>query len=108
MIASSAIDLRRYRASAAAYLQDGLPPEPQWASVRKSTCHRTSSRPRSTYLAEQGARDFYEGDLAKSVAADVQGAGGALSASDLAAFARICASRCRFPIAAARSMRRRN
>src|SRR5262249_24282961 len=39
-----------------------------------------------SYLAEQGADDFYQGDLAKSVAADVQGAGGALSASDLAAY----------------------
>src|SRR5471032_617247 len=30
MIASSAADLRRYPASAAAYLKDGLPPSPQW------------------------------------------------------------------------------
>jgi gamma-glutamyltranspeptidase/glutathione hydrolase len=37
-------------------------------------------------LAADGPRDFYEGDLAKSIAADVQGAGGALSVSDLAAF----------------------
>ena len=37
-------------------------------------------------LAAKGARDFYEGDLARSIAADVQGAGGALSVSDLAAF----------------------
>src|SRR6187397_369256 len=31
MIASSAADLRRYPASAAAYLKDGLPPNAQWA-----------------------------------------------------------------------------
>ena len=37
-------------------------------------------------LAASGPRDFYEGDLAKSIAADVQDAGGALSVSDLAAF----------------------
>ena len=30
MIASSAADLRRYPASAAAYLKDGLPPSAQW------------------------------------------------------------------------------
>jgi gamma-glutamyltranspeptidase/glutathione hydrolase len=36
MIASSAADLRRYPASAAAYLQDGLPPYPQW-SIRRRT-----------------------------------------------------------------------
>src|SRR5258705_12590667 len=31
MISSAAADLRRYPASAAAYLQDGLPPNPQWS-----------------------------------------------------------------------------
>src|SRR5437764_79927 len=30
MISSAAADLRRYPASPAAYLQDGLPPNPQW------------------------------------------------------------------------------
>src|SRR4051795_8665743 len=30
MIAGGAADLRRYPASSAAYLQDGLPPNPQW------------------------------------------------------------------------------
>src|SRR3954470_4277869 len=30
MIAGAAADLRRYPASSAAYLQDGLPPNPQW------------------------------------------------------------------------------
>ena len=37
-------------------------------------------------LAAQGPRDFYEGDLARSIAADIQAAGGALSVEDLAAF----------------------
>ena len=37
-------------------------------------------------LASAGPRDFYEGDLATSLAADVQAAGGALSVEDLAPF----------------------
>ena len=37
-------------------------------------------------LAAQGPRDFYEGDLARSIAADIQSDGGALSVEDLAAF----------------------
>src|SRR5580692_7025107 len=86
MIASSAADLRRYPASAAAYLQDGLPPNAQWGI--KSSVRLPQDRLKATlsYLAEEGPRDFYEGDLARSIAADVQAAGGALTVEDLAAF----------------------
>jgi gamma-glutamyltranspeptidase / glutathione hydrolase len=86
MIASSAVDLRRYPTSAAAYLTDGLPPHPLW-SIR-SPVRMSQDRLKATMeqLAAAGARDFYEGDLARSIAADVQAAGGALSVSDLSAF----------------------
>ena len=86
MIASSAADLRRYPASAAAYLQDGLPPNQQWGI--RTRVHLPQHRLKATLeqLAARGARDFYEGDLASSIAADVQSAGGALSADDLAAY----------------------
>src|SRR6476660_666349 len=86
MIASSAADLRRYPASAAAYLQDGLPPNAQWGI--KSSVRLPQDRLKATMaqLAAQGPRDFYEGDLARSIAADVQGAGGALSIEDLAPY----------------------
>ena len=39
-----------------------------------------------SYLAAEGPRDFYQGDLARSIASDIQAAGGALSVEDLAAF----------------------
>jgi gamma-glutamyltranspeptidase/glutathione hydrolase len=86
MIAGSAADLRRYPASSAAYLQDGLPPNPQWSI--KSEVRLPQDRLKATLcrLAAAGPRDFYEGDLARSIAADVQAAGGALSLRDLAAF----------------------
>jgi gamma-glutamyltranspeptidase/glutathione hydrolase len=38
------------------------------------------------HLALQGPRDFYQGDLARTIAADVEAGGGALSVEDLAAF----------------------
>jgi gamma-glutamyltranspeptidase/glutathione hydrolase len=38
------------------------------------------------HLAAQGPRDFYEGDLARSLAADIRSAGGALSVEDLISF----------------------
>src|SRR6476646_6776182 len=53
------------------------------ASVRMP---QDSLRATSEQLAAKGPRDFYEGDLARSIAADVQGAGGALSVGDLAGF----------------------
>ena len=86
MIASCAADLRRYPASAAAYLQDDLPPNPQWGI--RSTVRLPQVRLKATlaHLAAQGPRDFYEGDLARSIAADIQAGGGTLSAEDLASF----------------------
>jgi gamma-glutamyltranspeptidase / glutathione hydrolase len=86
MIASTAADLRRYPASAAAYLEDGLPPNAQWGI--KSSVRLPQERLKATlaYLAAEGPREFYEGDLARSIAADVQAGGGALSIEDLASF----------------------
>ena len=86
MVASSAADLRRYPASAAAYLQDGLPPNAQWGI--RSAVRLPQDRLKATlsYLAAEGPRDFYEGDLARSMSADIQAAGGALTIEDLATF----------------------
>ncbi len=85
-IGSSAADLRRYPASAAAYLKDGLPPQPQWAIRSPVTLPQDRLKATLSHLSEKGARDFYEGDLAHSIASDVQGAGGSLSVADLATF----------------------
>src|ERR1700682_2561471 len=86
MIASSAADLRRYPASAAACLVDGLPPTAPWGI--KSHVRMPQDRLKATlaHLAAHGPRDFYEGDLARSISADVQAGGGALSVEALASF----------------------
>jgi gamma-glutamyltranspeptidase/glutathione hydrolase len=86
MVASSAADLRRYPASATAYLKDGLPPNAEWGI--KSVVRMPQDKLKATMaqLAAQGPRDFYQGDLARSIASDIQAAGGALSVEDLAAF----------------------
>jgi gamma-glutamyltranspeptidase/glutathione hydrolase len=86
MISSSAVDLRRYPASAAAYLQSGLPPNPQWSIKADVRLPQDQLKATMAHLASAGPRDFYEGDLAKSLAADIQSAGGALSVEDLASF----------------------
>src|SRR4029453_6957732 len=86
MISSAAADLRRYGASAAAYLQDGLPPNPQWGIKSKVRIPQDRLKATMAQLASAGPRDFYEGDLANSLAADIQAAGGALSVEDLKPF----------------------
>jgi gamma-glutamyltranspeptidase/glutathione hydrolase len=85
-IASTAADLRRYPASAAAYLVDGLPPNAQWGIRSSVRLPQDRLKAMLAYLAAQGPRDFYQGDLARSIAADIKAAGGALSVEDLACF----------------------
>src|SRR5580704_11460226 len=86
MVASSAADLRRYPASAEAYLVDGLPPNPQWGIRSHVRLPQDRLKAMLSYLAAQGPRDFYQGDLARSIAADIKASGGALSVEGLASF----------------------
>jgi gamma-glutamyltranspeptidase / glutathione hydrolase len=86
MISSSAADLRRYPASAAAYLNDGLPPNPQWGIRSVVRMPQQQLQGSLAHLASAGAHDFYQGDLARSIARDIRAAGGSLSVEDLAAF----------------------
>ncbi|WP_213769430.1 gamma-glutamyltransferase [Bradyrhizobium sp. dw_78] len=86
MIASVAADLRRYPASAAAYLKDGLPPSAQWSIKADIRLPQDRLKATLAQLAARGPRDFYEGDLAHGIAADIQAGGGVLSAEDLASF----------------------
>jgi gamma-glutamyltranspeptidase/glutathione hydrolase len=86
MIASGAADLRRYPASAEAYLKEGLPPNAQWGIRSAVRLPQQTLKNTMAQLAAAGARDFYEGELARSIAADIAGDGGALSVADLAAF----------------------
>lgn len=79
-IAQHCGDLARYPASAEVWLEKGLPP---------AALHLPRHLPNPALvatlrrLAEAGARDFYEGELAQRIAADVQAAGGSLSLDDL-------------------------
>src|ERR1700752_2879806 len=64
MIASSAADLRRYPASAAACLKDGLPPNAEWGITSVVRMPQDKLKATMAHLAAQGPRDFYQGDLA--------------------------------------------
>jgi len=85
-ISAAAADLRRYPSAAAAYLKDGLPPQPQWGIRSEVRLPQDRLKATLSHLAEAGARDFYDGDLARSIASDIRASGGSLSVEDLAAF----------------------
>lgn len=89
-IAHSASILRKYAESARIYLPDGLPPVAPYQGVpgffRQGRLADTLER-----LQHAGPEDFYRGDVARSIAADVAAMGGVLSEADLAG----CAPRVR-------------
>ena len=61
MIASSAADLRRYPASAAAYLQDGLPPNAQWGIRSQVRMPQDKLKATMAQLAGAGPARFLRG-----------------------------------------------
>lgn len=81
-IANSAAVLRKYPESARIYLRDGLPPVPPYQGAlnyfRLGRLSETLER-----LAKAGWRDFYEGEIAASIAADACAIGGVLATEDL-------------------------
>jgi gamma-glutamyltranspeptidase / glutathione hydrolase len=81
-IANSASVLRLYPSSAELYLPNGLPPVAPYQGVpgflRLTALADTLER-----LSHAGLRDFYEGDIAASLVADIAALGGLIGADDL-------------------------
>ncbi len=81
-VVTSAPAIRLYPHTAAVYLPNGLPPAPPYQGkpgfFRQGNLPETLER-----LGRAGLRDFYEGEIAASVAADVKTLGGVLSLDDL-------------------------
>ena len=81
-VVTSASAIRLYPHTAAVYLPNGLPPAPPYQGktgfFRQGNLAATLER-----LGRAGLRDFYEGEVAASVAADVRVLGGVLSLDDL-------------------------
>jgi gamma-glutamyltranspeptidase / glutathione hydrolase len=82
-VANAAADLRRYEESQRVWLPGGLPPVcPSDGNVARLPLGRLAET--LARLAEAGPDDFYDGEIARSIAADTRAAGGFLSADDLA------------------------
>jgi gamma-glutamyltranspeptidase/glutathione hydrolase len=83
--ATAAADLRRYDESARLWLPDGLPPvspaNGEAPALVNPRLAETLAR-----LSEYGPDDFYQGEIAQAIAADVGQGGGVLSADDLGQF----------------------
>ncbi len=81
-IVYAAADLRRYEESRRIYLPDDLPPTcaPEGEAPRLPLGRLADTLER---LAQAGPQDFYKGEIAAAILADVRAAGGALSAADL-------------------------
>ncbi len=82
-VANSAAILRLYPESARIYLPGGLPPVPPYQGapgfLRQGRLADTLER-----LQHAGLSDFYQGDVARALAADVRAMDGFVSAADLA------------------------
>lgn len=81
-VGNSAAILRKYPASAEIYLPDGLPPVAPYQG--RPGYFRLGALPDTLeHLAKAGLRDFYEGDVARSIAKDCAEMGAVLDADDL-------------------------
>ena len=84
-IAASAPELAQDAGCAAAYMADGFPQAAPWTGdalrIRSGRIAETLRR-----LAEAGPSDFYTGEIAGAICADMAALGGRLSAADLAAY----------------------
>lgn len=83
-IANDAPALREFPAAAKTYLPNGLPPS--LGEGAKPVLDMGNLADTIAHLAKAGRRDFYEGDIATKIAADMQEGGGFLAADDLAAY----------------------
>jgi gamma-glutamyltranspeptidase/glutathione hydrolase len=81
--ATAAEDLRRYEESARLWLPGGLPPAAPPSAAAPALVNARLAETLAR-LGEYGPDDFYSGEIAAAIIADVQAGGGVLSADDLA------------------------
>ncbi|MBX3456265.1 gamma-glutamyltransferase family protein [Ferrovibrio sp.] len=85
VLASAAPILTRFPASKAVFLPDDFVPVAEWGGatprIRNPALLATLKR-----LRDAGARDYYDGELARSLAADLARGGSAIAADDLSRY----------------------
>ncbi|WP_068298021.1 gamma-glutamyltransferase [Pararhodobacter sp. CCB-MM2] len=87
MIASSTRQLAEDKDAASLFLTDGQWPNiAGWTALSEARLDQRAHAATLRRLAEHGAREFYEGEVARQLVEDVEAKGGSLSLADLAAY----------------------
>jgi len=87
LIAATARALSRDPAAAAMFLEDGcFAPVAGWTALSAKRLDQSRLADTLDALARGGPREFFEGEVARALAADVAAKGGCLSAEDLAGY----------------------
>lgn len=93
MIASATRQLAQDPDAADLFLVDGQWPNiAGWTALNDARLNQKAHAATLRRLAEHGARDFYEGDIARMLTEDVQAKGGCLSMDDMAAYRAVAAA----------------
>lgn len=83
LVTTAAPDLARFPASRDWFLPGGFPPAPEWAGPARRLKNAALAQTLAA-LRDRGARDFYDGALARALAAELAAGGSAIDGSDLA------------------------
>ncbi|WP_335949279.1 MULTISPECIES: gamma-glutamyltransferase family protein [Salipiger] len=87
LIASTARNLAKDPDAAALFLDDGVWPKGSgWTAIPDNRLDQSAMADTLEALAAGGPRAFYEGDVGRALAQDVQAKGGSLAAEDLAGY----------------------
>ncbi|MRU15599.1 gamma-glutamyltransferase [Roseovarius sp. A21] len=87
IIASATRELAKDPDAATLFLEDGQWPKISgWTALAEQRLDQTRMADSLERLARKGAREFYDGDLGATMAADIQAKGGSLGHDDLRAY----------------------
>lgn len=85
LIGNSAADIARFPGSAEIFLRSGLPPTIEWDGAAP-TLDQSALAGTLKRLSAHGPEDFYQGEIARQVVADLDKLGGCFSAQDLSTY----------------------
>lgn len=86
LISSSAKIINLYSTTRDTYFRDGFPIISQWTTASEDRLDFSRLAITLKQLSQKGPREIYDGDLARSIAADMQCLGGGLTQADLTAY----------------------
>ncbi len=86
LITCAARQINLYDTSRDIYFRDGFPIISQWTAASEDHLDFSQLAQTLKRVAEKGARELYDGELARAIASDVQRLGGSLTEHDLASY----------------------